>query len=38
MEIEANIANWVKANKYTLNVKNSNLLVFGSRKNRKNLF
>ena len=40
MEIEVNIsldniANWLKANKLTLNVKKSNLLVFGSRKNGK---
>ena len=30
-----NIANWVKANKLTLNVKKSNLLVFDSRKSSK---
>ena len=40
MEIEVNIsldniANWLKANKLTLNFKNSNLLVFDSRKNSK---
>ena len=40
MEIEVNtsldtIANWLKANKWTLNVKKSNLLVFDSRKNSK---
>ena len=40
MEIEVNIslyniANWLKANKLTLNFKKSNLLVFDSRKNRK---
>ena len=28
-----NNANWLKANKLTLNVKKSNLLVFDSRKN-----
>ena len=38
MEIEVNIsldnnAKWLKANKLTLNVKKSNLLVFDSRKN-----
>ena len=40
MEIEVNIsldniANWLKANKLTLNVKKSNLLVFDSRSNSK---
>ena len=40
MEIEVNIslyyiANWLKANKLTLSVKKSNLLVFDSRKNSK---
>ena len=40
MEIEVNIsldniANWLKANKLTLNFKKSNLLVFDSRKNSK---
>ena len=40
MEIEVNIsldniANWLKANKLTLNVKKTNLLVFNSRKNSK---
>ena len=30
-----NIANWLKANKLTLNVKKSNLLVFDSRENGK---
>ena len=40
MEIEVNIsldniANWLKANKLTLNVRKTNLLVFNSRKNGK---
>ena len=30
-----NIANWLKANRLTMNVKKSNLLVFDSRKNGK---
>ena len=35
MEIDSldNIENWLKANKLSLNVKQSNLLVFDSRKN-----
>ena len=43
MEIDVNIsldniANWLKANKLTMNVKKTNLLVFDSRKTaRKNL-
>ena len=40
MEIDVNIslgnnANWLKANKLTLNVKKANLLAFKSRKNSK---